>query len=142
MNIYKHTQAGRLMITVMGIAAAVLIAVSLFTYPTAMVGVPVLALTAWIFCSLTVEVADGELRWRFGPGLIRRRVRLDEIVSAEPVRTGFIDGWGIHWGRFGWLYNVSGYDAVAIRLRNGKRFALGTDEPRVLAQCLQPKEER
>jgi hypothetical protein len=36
---------------------------------------------------------------------------------------------GIHLTPYGWLYNVSGLDAVAIRLRNGRKFALGTDDP-------------
>jgi hypothetical protein len=142
MNAYKHTQIGRLMVIVMVIASLLLIVMSLFVLRPVLVGVPVLLLVGWLFYSLTIEVSDCELHWRFGPGLIHKRVRLDEIASAEPVRTGFIDGWGIHWGRFGWLYNVSGFDAVQIKLRSGKKFALGTDEPRVLAERLQPKKER
>jgi hypothetical protein len=46
---------------------------------------------------------------------------------------------GIHLSRFGWLYNVSGFDAVAIILKSGKRFALGTDEPDALLQALNVK---
>lgn len=52
------------------------------------------------------------------------------------MRTNFIEGLGIHLNRFGWLYNVSGIDAVAITLCNGKRFALGTDEPKKLCAQL------
>jgi hypothetical protein len=47
-----------------------------------------------------------------------------------------LEGWGIHWSRFGWLYNVSGYGAVAVTLRNGKRFALGSDEPQTLSSLI------
>ena len=36
----------------------------------------------------------------------------------------------------GWLYNVSGYEAVEIALASGKRLRLGTDEPHRLAQAL------
>jgi hypothetical protein len=32
---------------------------------------------------------------------------------------------------------VSGHDAVAIELRSGKKFALGTDEPEVLCAIIQ-----
>jgi len=82
-----------------------------------------------------VEITDRELRWKFGPGLIRKSVPLAEIVSAQPARTG--PSWGIHWSpRTGWLYNVSGFDAVAVTLRSGKKFALGTDEPQALAARL------
>jgi hypothetical protein len=35
------------------------------------------------------------------------------------------------------LYNVSGTDAVEIELRSGRRFRIGTDEPKVLAQAIQ-----
>lgn len=97
-----------------------------------------LAIAGWVFHSLTIEVGDGELRWRFGAGLISKQVPLNEITSAQRVRTSALEGWGIHWSRFGWLYNVSGYNAVAITLRNGKRFALGTDEPEALLAQLEP----
>jgi hypothetical protein len=90
-----------------------------------------------VFNSLTVEITSDELRWRFGPGIIAKRVALAEIVSARSVQTNFLEGWGIHLSRFGWLYNVSGHGAVAIVLRNGRKFALGTDEPEVLCAIIQ-----
>ena len=99
--------------------------------------VPVFALAGWLFHSLTIGLGDGELRWRFGPGLVRKQVRLDTMASARVVRTGFGEGWGIHYGRFGWLYNVSGCDAVVIQLKNGRQFALGTDEPQQLLAAIQ-----
>jgi hypothetical protein len=58
------------------------------------------------------------------------------VVSVEVIRTSFLNGWGIHYTQRGWLYNVSGYGAVAVTLRNGKRFCLGTDEPDALANQL------
>jgi len=90
---------------------------------------------AWLFSSLTIEITDRTLGWKFGPGLICKNVELAEIISAEPVRTGL--SWSIHWGpRTGWLYNVSGFDAVMITLRSRKKFTLGTDEPQTLAARL------
>jgi hypothetical protein len=35
---------------------------------------------------LIIEIGKGELRWRFGPELIRKSVPLEEIFSAKPVR--------------------------------------------------------
>ena len=107
-----------------------------FAFRPILIAAPIPLLGAWLFHSLTIEIVEGELRWRFGPGLIRKRVPLDMITSAEPVRTNVIEGWGIHLSRFGWLYNVSGFDAVAIRMKNGQHFALGTDEPETLAAHL------
>jgi hypothetical protein len=34
------------------------------------------------------------------------------------------------------LYNVSGTNAVEIKLRSGRRFRIGTDEPEALARAL------
>jgi len=96
----------------------------------------VLLLASWCFRSLTIEVADGVLRWRFGPGWIRKRVSLADVSGAEVVRTNVFEGWGIHYSRFGWLYNISGFDAVAVTLKSGCRFCLGTDEPDRLAAIL------
>ena len=45
-------------------------------------------------------------------------------------------GWGIHLTPYGWLYNVSGWDAVAITLRNGRRVSLGTDQPNELCAAI------
>ena len=41
-------------------------------------------------------------------GVIRKRVRLAEIVGCEPIRIRWWYGWGIHLTPCGWLYNVSG----------------------------------
>ncbi|MBI2298568.1 MAG: hypothetical protein HYU66_06380, partial [Armatimonadetes bacterium] len=70
------------------------------------------------------------------PGLIRNSALVQDIRSVECVRTNWWEGWGIHGTRRGWLYNVSGFDAVLITLEQGKSFMLGTDEPEVLAEAL------
>jgi len=42
----------------------------------------------------------------------------------------------VHRTRRGWLYNVAGFDAVLVRLKDGKSFLVGTDEPRRLKAAL------
>ena len=91
---------------------------------------------AALFGSLTVEVTGEDLRWSFGVGLIRRSVPLAQIESVEVTETRFIEGWGIHLTSRGWLYNVSGYGAVLVARRDGRRFLLGSDEPDILADAL------
>ena len=59
-----------------------------------------------------------------------------EIVGAEPVRNEWHYGWGIRFTAFGWLFNVSGLDAVELALDSGKRVRIGTDEPRRLAEAV------
>lgn len=132
MNNYKHTQRGTVITVAMLIMFVILLGLGAFVAYQFFITAPLLLLGVWLFDSLTIEIADSELRWHFGCGLIHKHIKLPEISSARVVRTNFLEGWGIHYSRFGWLYNVSGYDAVAVTLRNGKRFALGTDEPVVL----------
>lgn len=86
-------------------------------------------LTFALFSSLRIELDETHLAWRFGPGLIRKRVALSDVVGATIVRTSLFDGVGIHYTKYGWYYAVSGRDAVAVRLSNGSGFALGTDDP-------------
>jgi hypothetical protein len=35
-----------------------------------------------------------------------------------------------------WIYNVSGFDAVEITLKNGNTYRIGTDEPKELEQAI------
>ena len=61
-----------------------------------------------------------------------------EIVSAKIVKNHWYYGWGIRlvlWPRM-WVYNVSGFDAVEIKLKNNKVYRIGTDEPKKLEQVL------
>jgi len=43
---------------------------------------------------------------------------------------------GIRWMWPGWLYNVSGTDAVELKMKNGKRYRIGTDVPGELAEAI------
>ncbi len=82
-----------------------------------------------MFSSLTIHITGRALHWCFGPGMFRKEVALTEIEVVEVTRTRVMDGWGAHKTSRGWLYNVSGFDAVLITLHSGKRILLGTDEP-------------
>lgn len=89
-----------------------------------------------VFWSMTVTVTGEDLAWHFGLGLMRKSVPLAEIESCRPTRTSFWNGWGIHWSPRGWVYNVSGFGAVEVRLKSGKAFRLGTDEAEALAEAI------
>jgi hypothetical protein len=137
MSTYRHTQPGwAVIIPLLG----VLVVIWSVTEP----GSENRAVMPWIaaamagvlslFATLTVTVADDRVRCRFGVGLIRRQIRLSEVRSAEAVRNKWYYGWGIRLTPHGWLWNVSGLDAVELTFANGKRFRIGTDQPeRLLA---------
>ena len=135
---YRHTQFGAVVVGSLAASTLVLIGLGLaYSDPIFIWGGPILmGSAALLFYNLTVEIDAIHLSFRFGIGWIRKRVPLAEIVAVQPVRNSWWYGWGIHRTPHGWLYNVSGREAVEITLTSGKRFRLGTDEPRRLAQVL------
>jgi hypothetical protein len=134
MKRYEHTQVGYLIIAAMA-AVMVLIGIVLAKAGVNWIAVGVLVVIAValvLFSSLTVAIREEELEVRFGPGLIRQRFKLNEIESCKVVKNSWYYGWGIRLTPHGVLYNVSGFDAVEIRLRTGKKFRIGTDVPQEL----------
>lgn len=88
------------------------------------------------FSSLTVSVTESDLMWCFGFGFWKKAITRTEITKVEAVKTKWWYGWGIRFTPKGWLYNVSGFDAVAVGMRNGKTVLIGTDEPDALIAAL------
>ena len=97
----------------------------------------VLSIILALFHSLTVCVSSNEIALAFGIGLIRKSFPVVEIESAAIVRNRWYHGWGIRMLRSGWLYNVSGYDAIEIQLKNGRRYRIGTDQPQELLAAVE-----
>ncbi len=91
--------------------------------------VALMLLLSWLFSSLTISVDSEELQHYFGPGFWKKTYVLQDIESIEQVRNSWIFGWGIRLTPYGWLYNVSGLDAVEVQLRSGRKFRIGTDDP-------------
>lgn len=135
---YRHTQFGAAVAGILLSLSAIAAGAELLTGPSALtvVGPVLMAVFLLLFGTLTVEIDETHLRFRFGIGLIRKSIPLAEIVEARPVRTTWADGWGIHYTARGWLYHVSGWEAVEITLTSGQRLRLGTDEPQHLTQAL------
>jgi len=135
---YRHTQIGYV---TLGAAAGGgllvgIVALSIAPSPGLWIGLSALIAVALFFSSLTTEVTQDRFVFWFGPGLIRRSFPLSEIESCTPVVNPWYYGWGIHWTRDGWLYNVSGMQALELRLRDGKKLRVGTDEPEELRRAI------
>ena len=43
---------------------------------------------------------------------------------------------GIKWTPHGWMWNISGLDAIELTYHDGKKFRIGTDEPEALLEAL------
>ena len=137
---YRHTQRGTLTIILCLAFAAVDAAIVWRSgqWPAATVAV-VLVAVALVFSSLTVEVSENELRWYFGPGFWSYRLPLDDIETVAAVRNRWWNGFGIRRGPGFRLYNVSGLDAVELRLKSHEVRRIGTDDPIGLAEALKAR---
>ena len=135
---YRHSQAGIAIVIPVGLAAAaIILSVYLRTMPApALVFAGVFLVCLRLFGSLTVDVGGGRVVARFGSGLVRHEFKLGEIRTVRVVRNRWYNGWGIHRLPRGWLYNVSGLDAVELELGNGEAHRIGTDEPERLAAAI------
>ena len=134
---YRHTQVAYGMLFGMLITALVMGTLAVREGGAALWVGPAIVLTvAVLFTTLTIEIRDGELRSHFGPGVWRKRWRLDEIAHAELFPSRWWEGWGVRVTARGMLYNVQGTGAVEIRLRSGARFRLGSDEPHTLLEAI------
>ena len=149
MTTYKHTQIGYLMIVV---TLAVLVFFS-WLQITARAEAPsydsgtnfamtsIMALILIIlasFSTLNVVIDEQFLKLRFGWGIFRKKFLLAEVASVRKVKNHWYYGWGIRlwfWPKM-WIFNISGFDAVELTLKNGKIYRIGTDEPDVLEQAL------
>ncbi len=149
MTTYKHTQIGYLMLVVT-LAVLVLFAWAQITSrtepPSADSGTnllvtAVMALILFIlasFATLTTLIDENYLRIKFGYGIFQKKFLLREITSAQQVKNHWYYGWGIRlwlWP-YKWIYNVSGFDAVEITMRNGKTYRIGTDVPKELEAAI------
>jgi len=137
---YKHTQIGYLIIYILLALVIyfgfILIQVDLNPIVIAIMFLIVLILAS--FTSLKVIIDENYLRIKFGYGIYRKRFSLKEIISARTVKNHWYYGWGIRlwlWPRMV-IFNVSGFNAVEIKMKNNKTYRIGTDEPKKLEQVI------
>jgi len=136
---YHHVQFGTTIVVTLGLFLGFLTGVSSVVgwVPGGLAVAGILIVAGLLFYQLEVQVADGELRLRFGVGLVRRRFALADIRAAQAVRNRWLHGWGIHRLARGWIYNVNGWEAVEIELADGSAHRIGTDEPGALLAALE-----
>jgi hypothetical protein len=134
---YRHRQIGWLMILILGTALVIFG----LTAVRASHALYYFILATLLFClvfftTLSVAVTDEIVHVKFGPGIIGKRIRLDEVLYCNPVRNRWQYGWGIRKIPQGWLFNVSGLDAVEMVMKDGRIYRIGTDEPDKLSRAI------
>ena len=97
----------------------------------------ILGIVYALFHSLTVRVSRSDIALSFGVGLIRKQFPIGDISSASIVQNRWYNGFGIRKIRGGWLYNVSGFDAIEIQLKNERKYRIGTNQPKELLAAVE-----
>jgi len=144
-TLYRHRQLGWVIgaATAVALILATALVQSLTEQTIAGAGWMVYALYALIvgafalFGWLVVEVDAKAIDVRFGVGLIGRRFDIADVRRCERLRTRIWWGWGMHWTPSGWLYNVSGRDAVRVEFISQRAVMIGTDEPDALVRAIE-----
>ena len=149
MTTYKHTQISYLMlvVTLAVLAFFAWLQITARAEPpsyysgTNFAVTAIMALILFIlasFATLTVSIDGNYLRIKFGYGIFRKSFLLNDVASAKAVKNHWYYGWGIRmwFWPYMWIYNISGFNAVEITLKNGKIYRIGTDEPKKLEQAI------
>jgi hypothetical protein len=124
MEIYRHKQVSMWPLLLLGVVA-------LFSKkkPRRSLLTLCLALLTMQLFALKTRVDERGVSWNFGLSLPIGEIPFDEITDVQMTQTGMLEGFGIHWTpRLGWLWKVSGRDAVMIRKKNGGIITLGSDD--------------
>ncbi len=135
---YKHTQIGYLLLisySVVALGIAFLNIAAAF-HPLAVTLLIILLIVLGIFSRLTVTIDDQTIKIQFGLRVIRKAFPLKEIDAYRVVKNPWYYGWGIRFTPRGWLFNVSGFSAIELQMKSGKRYRIGTDDPENLAKAL------
>lgn len=141
MILYKHTQIGYLMLVVTLVVSALFAWAQITTRMeppsydsganfavTALMAIILFLLAS--FSTLTAIVDEQCVSICFGWGIFRKTFATNEIASVTRVKNHWYYGWGIRawfWPKM-WIYNVSGFDAVEITLKDNRVYRIGTDE--------------
>lgn len=127
---YKHTQIGYVIIVCMAVGSVI----AYFNHALPVFWI--MATAGIFFGTLTVSIGSESVEISFGPGLIRKRFSLADIETCQAMKQRCWS-WGIHgWPGRGWLYNVSGFHCVELKMKNGRKYYIGTDEPEVLEKAI------
>ncbi len=88
-----------------------------------------LALLAMQGSALKTRVDGRGVSWNFGLSLPLFEIPFDDIADVYMTETAPWQGFGVNWTpQHGWLWKISGRDAVTIRKKNGGIVTLGSDD--------------
>lgn len=133
------------LIPVYGIYQQIILGIPFGDHPASDMGlliilIGVLMLDVLFFTmKLSTHINAEHIEMRYFP-LVKKRVKWTEVAHADVVDYGFV-GYGIRlFTRYGTVYNVKGRKGLAIELKNGKKFLIGTQRAHDLIQLLSSRQ--
>lgn len=100
-------------------------------------GINLAVIFLFLAIELKTDLDTSGLRMHFFP-FVKKRAGWDEVQEARIVDYGFVGGWGIRlWTRYGTVYNIRGSKGLAITLKSGRKFLVGTQKPETMKQFLE-----
>lgn len=90
-----------------------------------------------IFYKITIYINETYISFKLGIGLVSKKYLIADIKSCKPVKNDPIFGIGIRIIPNGWLYNVSGLQAIELTFKNQKsKIRIGTNQPDEIASTI------
>jgi hypothetical protein len=134
---YYHVQRGYWVQTILAIPLLAMFITRSQLSSGFWIALVIVFLVGGSFHMLTVTVTHHFIQVQFSLMFIRKRIWFNKIAGLDIVRVPWYWGIGIRWTSEGVLYNVAPGRAVAVRLRSGRSFLIGSDEPEKLAEAIE-----
>ena len=91
----------------------------------------------FLIMKLKTSIDKNVIQMNFFP-FKKKRVEWNEIKNTKVINYGFVGGWGIRlWTKYGTVYNMKGNKGLAIELKNGKKFLIGTQKETELRNVME-----
>ncbi len=91
----------------------------------------------FLVIQLKTNITEEEIRVEFNP-FTKKQFLWKDITKAEVLDYGFVGGWGIRlFTKYGTAYNIKGSIGLAIELKNGKKYLIGTQKGDLLKSSIQ-----
>ena len=104
-----------------------------------LMAIPLLILLLFACSNLKTKFNEEQLEIRFFP-FLKKQFLFNDIQSMEIITySPFFDfgGWGIRWNMEGWAYIVSGNQGLSVRMKDGKKYLIGIQNPEKYQELLE-----
>ncbi len=97
----------------------------------------VLLIALFLILTLKTEINSQGIHMHYIP-FVKKHTAWKDIENVEIINYGFVGGWGIRWGTdYGTVYNTKGNKGLAITLKTGKTFVIGSQKEDELIKVIE-----